>query len=105
MSKPGPIAIFGGMGYLGQALYRHLVSKKIDSWVIGRQNAKEAILPEDSHYRSSQPSLEQAVSGAGTVFHFASVTTPAVGGKKALLHLENVGVTLSFAGASAKAPA
>ncbi len=102
MTRRGSVALFGGLGYLGQALHGHLLRNNIDSWIIGRQNSNEAAFAADCRYRSSEPSLENAVEGASTVFHFATLTTPSIGEKKPLLDLENVKMTLSLAEACAK---
>lgn len=90
------VAIVGGRGYLGQALYGHLTERNIQCWVVGRQSATEVGQISASHYRSSIPSLGKSISGASTVVHVATVTTPAIGAENPQLDVENIRFTLSL---------
>jgi UDP-glucose 4-epimerase len=100
--ESGAIAILGGMGYLGQALQSRLAQKNRTYWAIGRQNAKD-ISGGENRYRCFEPSLPQALQAASTVFHLASVTTPALGEKKPSLDVDNIALTLSLTEACEKA--
>lgn len=90
------VAIIGGRGYLGQALYDHLVGQGIHCWIVGRQSAVEVGTTASAEYRSSSPSLEKSISGATTVVHLATVTTPAIGAAGPNLDVENIKFTLSL---------
>ncbi|MHB1688296.1 MAG: NAD-dependent epimerase/dehydratase family protein [Ignavibacteriaceae bacterium] len=96
------VAIVGGRGYLGQVLYDHLGGQGIHCWIVGRQSAVEASLTTSAEYRSSSPSLEKSISGATTVVHLATVTTPAIGAVDPNLDVENIRFTLSLLKACAK---
>lgn len=96
------IAIIGGRGYLGQALYDHLAGKGIHCWIVGRQSAAEIGQIASSQYRSSSPSLEKSISGATTVVHLATVTTPAIGAVDPSLDVENIRFTLALLNACSK---
>lgn len=90
------VAIVGGRGYLGQALYDYLTGRGIHCWIVGRQSAIEVGQVSAPQYRSSSPSLEKSISGASTVVHVATVTTPAVGAENPNLDVENIRFTLSL---------
>jgi Nucleoside-diphosphate-sugar epimerases len=98
----GRVAIVGGRGYLGQALYRHFVELGLDCWVVGRQSAVEAGQIATLQYRSSSPNIEKSISGATTVVHLATITTPAIGAADPNLDLENIKFTLSLLNACSK---
>ncbi|MBU2464626.1 MAG: NAD-dependent epimerase/dehydratase family protein [Candidatus Edwardsbacteria bacterium] len=98
----GNVAIVGGRGYLGQALYDHLAGQGIHCWIVGRQSAVEIGKITYSQYRSSSPSLEKSISGATTVVHLATVTTPAIGAVDPNLDVENIKFTLALLNACAK---
>lgn len=98
----GSVAIVGGRGYLGQALYDHLAGQGNHCWIVGRQSAAEIGQIASSQYRSSSPNLENAISGASTVVHLATVTTPAIGAIDPNLDLENIKFTLSLLNACSK---
>ncbi len=53
-------------------------------------------------YRSSSPSLQEAVSGATTVVHLAAVTTPATSVARPSLEDENIRFTLALSDACSK---
>lgn len=98
----GTVAIIGGRGYLGQALYDYLAEHGIHCWIVGRQSAVEAGQISSSQYRSSSPSLEKSISGASTVVHVATVTTPEIGAEDPNLDVENIRFTLSLLNACSK---
>jgi UDP-glucose 4-epimerase len=92
-----PIAIIGGRGYIGQALYADCLSKNIPAWIVGRQSAIEvSAVGFQPPYRSSKPDLVQAIAGASVVVHLATVSTPALSEKNLLLDIENITFTLSL---------
>ncbi|HZW23949.1 MAG TPA: NAD-dependent epimerase/dehydratase family protein [Gallionella sp.] len=99
---PGLVAIVGGRGYLGCALKEYLVSRGIPCRIVGRQSMADVGSSSLLEYRSSSPSLEDAVSGASVVVHLASLTTPAIGARNPHLDTENVDFTLSLARACTK---
>jgi len=90
------IAIVGGRGYLGQALYKHLFEQDYICWVVGRQSAVEVGGMTSASYRSSSLSLDESIAGATTVVHLATVTTPALGASNPHLDAENITFTLSL---------
>ena len=96
------VAIVGGCGYLGRALHDHLVGQGIHCWIVGRQSAVENGPTVSAEYRSSSPSLEKSVSGATTVVHLATVTTPSIGEVDPNLDVENIKFTLSLLNACSK---
>lgn len=96
------VAIVGGRGYLGQALYDHLVGQGIHCWIVGRQSAVEVGPTASAEYRSSSPSLEKSISDATTVVHLATVTTPAIGAVDPNLDVENITFTLALLNACSK---
>lgn len=96
------IAIVGGRGYIGQALYDHLAERGVRCWIVGRQSAVELGQTASAEYRSSSPSLEKSISGATTVVHLATVTTPAIGAVDPNLDVENIKFTLSLLDACLK---
>ena len=98
----GNVAIVGGRGYLGRALYDHLAGQGIHCWIVGRQSAVEVGQAASAEYRSSSPSLEKSISGATTVVHLATVTTPAIGAVDPNLDVENIKFTLSLLNACSK---
>lgn len=97
----GPVALIGGRGYIGQALAERLISTGVDYWIVGRQSQPDVLYPGES-YRSSSPHLGRAVAGAHTVFHLATVTTPALGHINPFLDVENIHFTLSLINACEK---
>ncbi len=88
------VAIVGGRGYLGQALFDYLAERDIPCWIVGRQSVVEASQMDASQYRSSTPNLEKSISGATTVVHTATVTTPAISAEDPILDVENISFTL-----------
>lgn len=102
MDMYGSVAIVGGRGYLGQALYDHLAGQGIHCWIVGRQSAVEIGPTASAEYRSSSPSLEKSISGATTVVHLATVTTPAIGAVDPNLDVENIKFTLALLNACSK---
>lgn len=96
------VAIVGGRGYLGQALYDHLAGQGIHCWIVGRQSEIEIGTTASAEYRSSSPSLEKSISGATTVVHLATVTTPAIGAADPNLDVENIKFTLALLNACSR---
>lgn len=96
------VAIVGGRGYLGQALYDHLAERGARCWIVGRQSAVEVGSTASVEYRSSIPNLESSISGATTVVHLATVTTPAIGAVDPSLDIENINFMLSLLSACSK---
>lgn len=90
-----PIALIGGHGYLGQALSARLKAGRVAHWVVGRQS-QPVILMNEKAYRSSSPHLAAAISGAHTVFHMATLSTPSLGDSNPMLDVENIRFTLSL---------
>lgn len=78
MARDG-ILLFGGGGFIGQAMLARLNTAKRQVYVIGRQN-------EDS--------LEEVLPLCDTVIHLASTTTPSVSDRHPALELDNVAPTL-----------
>jgi UDP-glucose 4-epimerase len=89
------LAIVGGLGYLGQSLAARLRDESYRYWIVGRQSPPD-ILKSDEAYRSSAPHLAPAVSGAHTVFHMATLSTPSLGDANPILDVENIRFTLSL---------
>ena len=96
------VAIVGGRGYIGQALYDHLAERGVRCWIVGRQSAVELGQTASAEYRSSSPSLEKSISGATTVVHLATVTTPAIGAVDPYLDVESIKFTLALLNACSK---
>ena len=95
------VGIVGGRGYLGQALHGYCDDHNIENWIIGRQSGTEIEASHDG-YRSSVPDLRAAVRGATTIFHLATVSTPALGAQDPALDLENVSFTVKLIDACRK---
>jgi UDP-glucose 4-epimerase len=89
------VAIVGGLGYLGQALAARLQSDCQQYWIVGRQSPPD-ILMKGEAYQSSSPHLAPAISGAYTVFHMATLSTPSLGDANPMLDVENIRFTLSL---------
>lgn len=90
-----PIAIIGGLGYLGSQLSAYFYDHSLDFWVVDRQSKTEPsqfIYP----YRSSIPDLAMAISGAKSVVHLATITTPATSYHNHRLELDNIALTLDI---------
>lgn len=87
-----PIALVGGEGYLGSHICRILERERLQYWVVGKNAAYDGTSP----YRSSSPDLREAIDGAKTVVHLATLTTPAIGEKNPLLDMENIRFTLDL---------
>ncbi|MDD5169238.1 MAG: NAD-dependent epimerase/dehydratase family protein [Syntrophales bacterium] len=96
-----PIALIGGRGYMGQALAKRLEKEGIAHWIVGRQSQPD-ILHSGESYRSSVPHLGPAIAGARTVFHLATLSTPALGYTNPFLDVENIHFTISLIGACEK---
>jgi len=89
------LAIVGGLGYLGQALAVRLRADGLRYWIVGRQSLPDILMNEEA-YRSSSPHLAPAISGAHTVFHMATLSTPSLGDANPMLDVENIRFTLSL---------
>src|SRR5882724_6200395 len=94
--KNRSIAIVGGKGYIGSALFAYCQAQKINAWVVGRQNTTNRDDSLISQYAASQSAIVHAISGADTVVHLASVSTPALGEKDPILDVQNIAFTLSL---------
>ncbi len=90
-----PVALVGGLGYLGKALAERLKPAAAPYWIVGRQTRPDALSP-DEPYRSSVPHLAPAIAGAHTVFHLATLSTPALGYNNPFLDVENIHFTVSL---------
>lgn len=89
------LAIVGGLGYLGQALAGRLRNEGQRYWIVGRQSPPDVLSSEEG-YRSSSPHLAPAISGAHTVFHMATLSTPSLGDANPILDVENIRFTLDL---------
>jgi UDP-glucose 4-epimerase len=89
------VAVIGGFGYLGQALAARLRADGQRYWIVGRQSPPDIIMNEEA-YRSSSPHLAPAISGAHTVFHMATLSTPSLGDANPMLDVENIRFTLAL---------
>jgi len=77
-------------------LYERLHRNGIHCWIVGRQNAVDDGGIASTEYRSSSLGLEESISGATTVVHLASVSTPATGAANPYLDIENIKFSLSL---------
>lgn len=87
-----PVAIVGGMGYLGSAVRKLLDASEVPFWVVGREGGGEG----EGLFRPSSDLLA-ALDGARTVIHLASLTTPATGELEPSLDIKNIEFTVALA--------
>jgi UDP-glucose 4-epimerase len=94
------IAVVGGTGYLGRHISALLFKQGAKFWIVGRSPTAP---PEQRNfeYRSLQTGLTQAISGASTVIHLATLTTPAIAESDPGLDLQNVRLTIDLSNACA----